>query len=257
MRKLLFWFLLFPLSLWAQTNETDSLKLKAEVSLTGFWQTGNVNTVIFRTKADLTYKAHENWVFETKNSYLYQEFGKVKADEDILSLNFLSYKPQNRFFPLMIGIISSNFRREIAVRYIVGAGATFKAIEKDEDYLKFSMSFEYENTNFRKNDFNFDGYNGMSSINTVRNTIWLSGKTGLFKRKVITSLEAYFQPSVEDRNNFRWQADLSFELPISKRINFKVNYLHTYERIVIEGQEQEDRFLTFGLKWQSYGTLKK
>ena len=79
MKKILFYFLFFPIFLSAQINESDTLKVKANLSLTGFWQGGNVETLIFRAKSDLSLKLHEKWVFKTKNSYVYQEFGKDKS----------------------------------------------------------------------------------------------------------------------------------------------------------------------------------
>lgn len=257
MRKIFILLLFLPVFLEAQTDEsdtlnTDTLKFKADLSLTGFWQSGNVNTLIFRAKADLKWKPLEKLQIRSQNSYLYQEFGKEKADEDILSLNFIEYNPEKRFFPLAIGIVSSNFRREINVRYILGAGVTYKVIDKDNEWVKFSVSWEYENTNFRKNSFNFEEYEGQNQINTVRNTIWMSGKKKLFKEKLSLGLEAYFQPSLQDGNNYRWQADFSAEVPITNRLNFKINYLHTYERIVVEDQKQQDGILTFGVSWKNY-----
>ena len=47
MKKILYFLLLFPIWLSAQINESDSLKIKADLSLTGFWQGGNVETLIF------------------------------------------------------------------------------------------------------------------------------------------------------------------------------------------------------------------
>jgi hypothetical protein len=58
--------------------------------------------------------------------------------------------------------------------------------------------------------------------------------------------------SSEQSNNFRWQADLGIELPIWKYVNFKINYLHTYESIVIENQKPEDSILSFGFTLKSY-----
>ena len=91
MKKIFQIIFLFPILLSAQINEreSDSLNLKAKLSLTGFWQDGNVETLIFRAKSDLSFKPWKKWVFKTQNSYVYQELGKEKADEDILSLNFL------------------------------------------------------------------------------------------------------------------------------------------------------------------------
>lgn len=252
MKKFLFCLLFFPISLLAQINESDSLKFKADLSLTGFWQAGNVETVIFRTKSEVSYRPWKKWLYTTRNSYVYQEFGRVKADEDILSLNFLYFNPERKIYPLVLGFISTNFRREIDLRYLVGAGVTYQVFNKKNSWLKFSISGEYEQTDFAKANFNHSEFNGNSSIDTFRGTIWINGKYQLFENKVIVSHENYVQPSLEQSNNYRWQADVSLELPIWKFLNVTMSYLHTFESLVIENQKPEDSFLTFGFTLKSY-----
>lgn len=231
---------------------SDSLKIKADLSLTGFWQGGNVQTLIFRAKSELSFKPLNNVVYKTRNSYVYQEFGKEKADEDILSLNFLYFNPERRFYPLALAFVSTNFRREIDIRALFGAGFTYQIFKKNKSYLRASLSSEYEQTRFNKTDFNISDYDGKDFINTWRGTLWISGKYHLFKGKLILSHESYFQPSLEESNNYRYQGDFAIELPVWKFLNFKINYLHTYESIVIQGQARDDRFLTFGLTLKNY-----
>lgn len=252
MKNILFIFLLFPTFLVAQINESDTLKLKAQLSLTGFWQDGNVETFIFRAKSDLSFKASKRMVFKTQNSYIYQEFGKVKADEDVLSLNFLYLNPDKKIYPLLLAFVSTNFRREIDIRSMFGAGLSFQVYNKEKDWLKLSVTSEYEQTKFDRALFNLDEYNGNNNITTFRGTIWLSGKYHLFKNKMIVSHESYYQPSLEEINNYRWQADFGLELPIWKYLNFKINYIHTFESIVIENQKREDSILSFGFTLKSY-----
>lgn len=93
MKKRFYFLFIFPIVLFAQINESDTLSVKASMSLTGFYQRGNVETVIFRAKSDFSFKPWKKWVFKNQNSYVFQEFGKEKADEDILSLNFLYLNP--------------------------------------------------------------------------------------------------------------------------------------------------------------------
>ncbi|MEM7298879.1 MAG: DUF481 domain-containing protein [Bacteroidota bacterium] len=252
MKKLLYGLLLCPLFLLAQLNESDTLKVKASLSLTGFYQEGNVETLIFRGRTDFSVKPWKKWVFKTQNSYVYQEFGKEKADEDILSLNFLYFDPQRKLYPLVLGFVSTNFRREIDLRYLVGAGVTYQVLTHVDHWLKFSLTGEYEETEFANTTFNKAEFNGSQSINTFRATIWVNGRYQLFDKKLILSHESYFQPSLEQGNNYRWQADIGVELPIIKYLNFKINYLHTFESVVIEDQKEEDRFLTFGFTVKSY-----
>ena len=82
--------------------------------------------------------------------------------------------------------------------------------------------------------------------------MWINGKYHLFKKKMIFTHESYFQPSLSQSSNYRWQADVGIEFPIWAFLNFKINYLHTFESIVIENQKQEDTFLTFGLTLKNY-----
>jgi len=198
------------------------------------------------------YRPWEQWDFTTRNSYVYQEFGQQKADEDILSLNFLSFKPKAKVSPLALAFVSTNFRRQIDLRALLGAGITVKIFEKEKDWLKFSVTSEYERTNFATSDFNRSEYDGSTSINTFRGTVWVNGKYHLFDKKLILPHESYYQPSLQRGNNYRWQADIGLELPVWKFLNFKTNYLHTFESIVAEGQHEEDRFLTFGFTLKSY-----
>ncbi len=247
MRKFFFTLLFFPFALFAQINESDTLKFQANLSLTGFWQEGNVETFIFRAKSGVSFRPVKGLVFKTQNSYLYQEFGKQKADEDILSLNFLYINPERKVYPFVLGFVSSNFRREIDLRYLLGAGVTFQVLRSEKHTLKFSLSCEYEGTDFAKTTFNKPEYNGSRFIATWRTTLWIFGKHQLFDKKLIINYESYFQPSLEQGNNFRWQADVGLELPVWKFFSFKANYLYTYESIVIENQREDDKVLSFGI----------
>ena len=252
MKRIVLYILILPFGLFAQINESDSLKIKADLSITGFWQGGNVETLIFRTKSGVTYKPWEKWVLKTQNSYVYQEFGKVKADADFLSLNFLYFNPEKKVYPQLLGFLCTHLPREINARSLLGGGVTVQLYKKDKNWLKCSVTTEYEQTNFNNTNFNINAYDGMDEINTWRGTIWVSGKYYLFKDKLIFSHESYMQPSLEEKNNYRWQADMALELPIWKFLNFKVNYLHTFESIVVQNQKREDQFLTFGFTLKSY-----
>jgi hypothetical protein len=61
---------------------------------------------------------------------------------------------------LLLGFVSTNFRREIDLRSIVGAGVTFQIVNKSNNWLNLAVSSDYEHTNFAKTNFNrleFDG----------------------------------------------------------------------------------------------------
>ncbi len=241
-----------PSNLFAQINESDSLDFQGDLTLSGFQQKGNVQTLIFRASSNTSIKFEDHWVFKTQNSYVYQEFGNTKADEDILSLNFLYLNPHKKVYPLALAFISTNFRRDIDVRYLLGVGASAQVLESDKSWLKFSISTEYERTNFGTQTFNRSEYDGESSINTWRGTLWVSGTYTVLENKMVLKHESYYQPSLLESNNFRWRADLGVEFPIWRYLNISFNYLQTFESIVKQGQSRRDQFLTLGLTLKSY-----
>ena len=252
MKRIVLFIFFIPFFLSAQEKEKDSIKVRADLALTGFWQGGNVETLIFRANSNVSFKPWNRWVFKTQNSYVFQEFGGDKADEDILSLNFLYIHPEKRFHPLLLGFFSTNFRREIRYRYLVGGGFSYQVFKNKNSQLKMSLTTEYENTDFKTTDFNENEFDGMKEIDTWRTTLWMNGRYEVFTKKMIITHEMFFQPSLESGNNFRWRADLGLEFPVWKFLNFKINYLRTYESIVVASQQQEDEFLTFGFTIKSY-----
>lgn len=85
----------------------------------------------------------------------------------------------------------------------------------------------------------------MDKAPLTRASVCINGTHHLFKDKVIVSHESCFQPSPVGGGHYRWQDNFGVELPTLKFLNFKVNYLHTFESILIRGQAREDTFLTF------------
>jgi len=131
-------------------------------------------------------------------------------------------------------------------------GVSFQLLDQKTHWLKLSLSTEYEQTRFSETNFNLNFYDEQEAIRTFRTTLWVNGRYELWDKKVVLTHESYVQPSLERGDNFRWQADLGLELPVWKFLTFKVNYLHSFESVVILDQKQEDRFLTFGFSVQTY-----
>lgn len=252
MKKILLMLFFTGCGIFAQVKDKDSIKLRMDLSLTGFWQGGNVETLIFRAANKFDYQFAKNVKFRSQNSYVLQEFGRVKADEDILSLNFVNINTHKRLHPLALAFFSTNFRRKIDYRYIVGGGLSYQLLKKKKHNIIMSLTGEYEHTDFKTTDFKIDDYDGYTAINTWRSTLWFQGEHQLFSGKMIFKHQFYFQPSLQDSDNFRWRGDVSLELPIWDFLNFKINYYRTYESVVVEPQLPMDEFLTFGFTIKNY-----
>ncbi len=250
MKKLLIIILFSPLLALAQINESDTILLQTRLSLSGNWQEGNVEMLAFRGKLDMSVSLAKKIVFKSQNSYLYQEFFKRKADEDIFSRNFLYLNPKAKVYPFTIAFLSTNFRREIDLRYFVGIGFTWQVVRHQKHLLKVALSGVYEKTDFTKATFNESQYNGIQSIRTWRATFWLFGRHQIAYKRLIFHYDFYAQPSLEQRNNLRWQTEAGLDIPLWQGLNFTSNFIYTYESIVIEKQKNKDSIFTVGFSYQ-------
>ncbi|OJJ15194.1 hypothetical protein BKI52_39715 [marine bacterium AO1-C] len=238
---------ILPLGLQAQVNESDTARFQLQTTLTGVWQEGNAEVLIFRAKALASFRASNRLVFKTQNAHLYQEFFKRKADEDFFSRNFIYYRPSQKVYPFLLGFLNTNFRRKVDLRYFLGGGVTWQLIQARSQLLKVAISGEYEESRFAQSNFSDNRFDGSSTISTWRATVWLFGRYQLGK-KLILHYEAYYQPSFHLANNYRWQTDIGLEIPLWRFLNFRVNHLYTHENVVVLGTRQTDSIVTFGIR---------
>lgn len=235
--------------LFAQLNESDTIRFQLRASFSGNYQQGNVEFLALRGKVDLVYAPVRKWVFKTQNNSLYQAFFSQKADNDIFSRNFLYFSPSSRIYPFAIAYVSSNFRRKINHRYFAGAGVTWQAVYTKNHVLKFSASTVYEATKFNTDTYNYAEYNGNRNINLCRGTLYLAGQHELFERHIRLYYDAYWQPAFDNRNNYRTQADFGMDFPVWKGISMSVFYTFTHEHVVAQNIRQEDKILSFGIAY--------
>ncbi len=240
---------LAPVFLRAQINESDTLLLQYHTSLTGSWQTGNLDAVSLRAKADISLAPTAAWAFKTQHAYRYQAFYGRKADHDYAGRNFIYLWPRRRIYPFVLFFPSANYRRKIDFRQFGGAGVSAQLLRQPGQTIKVSLSGVYETTHFAGSTYNDADYDGDERIDTWRATLWLFGKHRLFNGRVRAFYEAFFQPSLGNAGNFRWQAEASLEWPLWKGFSFTANYLFTHENVVIRSVKPDDGLLTFGLAW--------
>jgi Protein of unknown function, DUF481 len=233
----------------AQLNESDTVKFQLRTSLAGNYQKGNVNIFTVRSKIDFTYMPVKDVVFKSQNSSLYQEFGSVKADNDIFSRNYFYYKPQNKIYPFGIAYISTNYRRKIDTRIFAGAGVTFQLLNKMYHVIKLSASTVYETNTFKADTYNYNKYNGSNTINIWRGTLYAAGWNYLLDKHLRFYYDAYWQPAFNNENNYRTQFDVGADFPVCKGLSFNALYTFTHENVVISNIKQQDKILTFGLAY--------
>ncbi len=252
MNEKLFWILLFLniQSIYCQINESDTLTLQMRQNVGGTFQIGNFELFVLRFKADLSAKIHDNWVFKTQNNYLYQTVFQKKVDEDIYSRNFIYYKPNSKLYGFAIAFISTNFRRKIDYRYFTGCGATLHLIRNKNHVIKFANGLLYEETKFKKIEFNDSFYDGNNFIQLYRSSHWLVGNHTFFNNHLHLYYYAFFQPSLNRFSNYRAQVESILEIPIRKNLFVNFTHVYTYENVIAKGLKNYDSILTYGITYQ-------
>lgn len=233
----------------AQLNESDTLKFQLRSTLSGNYQKGNVEMLTLRSRLDAVWALSGNFVFKTQNSTLYQSFFGRKADNDLFSRNYLYYRPQGRVYPYAIAYLSTNFRRKVDIRYFAGAGATVQVLRSKHSQLKLSANAVYEQSDFAANTFNDSHYNGSSNIRLWRASAFVMGSSWLFHRRLRFFYDAFWQPALSRRSNYRTQLDLGLEAPLWKGLSLNALYTRTHENVVPLSTQTTDSILTFGLSY--------
>lgn len=235
-----------------QINESDTLLLQYRAALTGNVQTGNLEALTLVGRLDLSVAPSGRWAFKTQNASRYQAFFDRKADNDLLSQNFLYVGQQRTLYPFAMAFLSGNFRRKIDFRWFAGPGVTWQALRRPGQLIKVSLSGVYESTQFAGETYNRTAYNGSNRINTWRATARIFGQHRLLQQRLRLYYEAYLQPSVEQSDNFRWLADWGLEMPVWKGVSFNTHFTYTHENIVIASVKQNDLIFTFGVSVRNF-----
>ena len=236
-------------NLVAQLNESDTLLAQYNTALAGNLQSGNLEAIAVRLKADFSFAPTSLWAFKTQNTYRYQEFFDNKADNDFSSRNFLYLWQRRRIYPFAMVFISTNFRRKIDYRYFSGAGATWQLVRQPNHTMKMALAGVYESTRFAGNTYNYSEYNGSKNIDTWRASAWFFGKHTLADNHLRIYYEAFVQPSLKQSGNFRWQTEIGLEWPVWKGWSITANYLFTHENVVVSTVKTDDRLLVFGISY--------
>lgn len=254
MRILAVLFLLVGLggSASAQLNESDTLRLQYRTALTGNVQTGNLEALTLVGRLELSAAPGAQWAVKTQNTVRYQAFFGRKADSDFDSRNFLYAGQQRALYPFAMAFLSGNFRRKINFRWFAGPGLTWQAIRRAGHVLKISLAGVYEATDFAGTTYNFPEYAGSARIGTWRATARVFGQHQVLSQRLRLFYEFYWQPSVEQANNYRWLADMGLELPVWKGLSFHTHLLYTRENVVIAGVKPEDLIFTFGISIRNH-----
>jgi hypothetical protein len=238
-------FILCTAGSHAQLNESDTLKWQLRLSCNGSWLEGNVKRLLIVNRLELTH-ARSQWAYNNRTDYQYGTTRQAKTENDVAIYNFVYYKPRKRFYPFVMGIIETNYRRKIKFRYQIGPGVSYCLMQGPNHLLKFSLTGTYESTRFGGRHFNKIADTTSNHIKIIRLTGRIYGRQILIKNKLNFLYELWWQQSLKDKNNYRFYSEETLVLPLSGNFSFRTTFRYTYERIVLRGLKPYDLFWVFG-----------
>lgn len=220
-----------------QQKKVSPLKkiTKYSLSAEGFFSRGNVERNLITTRASLS--INPEWVeFEINPRYSYGDQNGVVAERDFFSDIHLSLFPKHTFYGLSFGIAEVSNLRNIELRWLSGIGLGIHILHKPNAYFSITNALIYESTTFVEDE----------EILTVRNSMRFKGKYSFFQKKLSFRHVIFIQPSLQDADNYRWNANFKLELPLTKYFGITSNLDSSYESIVAEGKKNNDTRWTIG-----------
>lgn len=214
-------------------------KQRFNVKLTadGTVNDGNVQRQLFITRLNASLSEGIFW-FSMNPVFTYGETNKrVQEREFFMDISSTAFY-QRRIYGLAFGILEKSNLRAIELRDLVGAGVGIRFIKNNPNAeLSTSVACIYEKTDFITK----------SDVETLRLSVRLRGSYSMFKGRLKLYHLSFFQPSLTDNKNTRWNGIATIEIPFSRHIQIRASVENSYESIVAPNRKNNDFRTTFGI----------
>jgi hypothetical protein len=236
--------LFFPLICISQTEDTikttivtptkpkPKLKLSYRLALNGQYNSGNVNRTLIANRNTLNLQYGKLKTPVVYNFSFGKFKGKVNEREHFLQLNPTYELGKVKYYYSTEGEISN--LRGIRNRIMVGAGVGYSIVEKKEIDVTVSNLIFNENTN----------YVNLLHKHTIRSSTRLRVKADIGNIRI--SSVGFYQPSLENFDNYRWTNNNSLEVKIFKPVSTTINYDQSYESFVVGNKVKYNNSLMIG-----------
>jgi hypothetical protein len=202
----------------------------------GNFTRGNVNRTLMILRAEITYNG-PIVSLATNPRFTYGEQNNNLAERDTYIDLFIDIYKERKVYGFGLATIETSNLRGIDLRQLAGGGAGFRLVQRKQNTLTLTNAIIYESTEFRERQ----------AVTTLRNSTRLKGKHALLQNKIRFTHITFFQPSLTNISNIRWNTLLALELPLSKWVTFRSSFENSYESIVEPTRKRNDSRLTFGI----------
>ena len=231
--------IIFPVSLLCQEKDTIPIKTTYKFDLTGVVNNVNgISKTIVNSSASNTVKWRK---FESTLGTDYQ----LLSDQGINAVNDFTLRIQPRIVEkhysiFSFGQLSSLESKKITQRFEggIGGGRTLWKTKFIESTISYAML--YYNNNFQ----DLTHRNGFR--HSPRFQVW--GK--LEEYKINYSFEIFYQPSIQDYNDYILRSKTVLGFDLSKKFMINATYSSWYESFYAVGSRNNVKTFTFGTSYK-------
>lgn len=212
-------------------------KFNLKITADGTVSDGNVQRQVFIFRTNASFSEGIFW-FSINPTFTYGETNKQVQEREFFTDISSTVFYQKRIYGLAFGVAEKSNLRAIHLRDLIGAGIGIRFIKNNpKAELSTSIAYIYERTDFITKE----------DIQTARISIRLRGNYSVFKNRLKISHLSFFQPSITDRKNLRWNGVVTVEIPFSKRVSVRASVENSYESVVAPNRKNNDFRATFGI----------
>ncbi len=204
----------------------------------GFTMQGNINRILLSARAEISLNT-KFLQFDSNPRFIFGEQNTNLAERDFFMDINTSLVHQKKVYLFGLGAYEFSNLRGILERILAGGGVGVHLVRKNNVQISMSNAIFFERTDFlRRTDFQ-----------TWRNSTRLKLKYSLWQNRFNFLHYVFYQPSLEDASNVRWNFNTIIEMPIFNGLNFRISVDNFYESFVVDNRKNNDLTTRFGFSW--------
>ncbi|TAE69313.1 MAG: DUF481 domain-containing protein [Bacteroidetes bacterium] len=227
------------------SNQKKTTKTDTKISIfqyrlvgDGLTMQGNINRILLSARAELGLNT-KKIQFETNPRFTFGEQNTNLAERDFFIDMNASVYHQKKIYAFALGAYEFSNLRGILERILAGGGIGWHIIRKNNTQISISNALFFETTDFvRRTDFK-----------TWRNSTRMKIKYSFWNNRLNFLHYIFYQPSLQDASNVRWNFNMIIEMPIYNGLNFRISVDNFYESFVVDNRKNNDLTTRFGFSW--------
>jgi len=235
----------------AQLNEADTSAWQTEGNLSLKLNTGNVERLIITPELNVAHVSNaKTWGCSARERYTYGTFGNVISERDLLSRNFVYYRPEQRFYPYLMLWFQTHERQRLGFRYQAGAGVTWGTLRSKQQLLKISATITCEGNDYKEGNLTLMADTLVTGYQTFRITGRVFGSHVVVNDVMNGYYEALFQQALDNAGNWRVFAESGINIRVTKAFAMRTYMNYEYQTVHVRTERPADLILNVGASYR-------